>query len=355
MIRVARRKSAAVARALAAPGRDGLSEIERAIWFHTGKPPARPLPPTLQKPAKLADFKAYKSDLVKQALEQMFGSRCAYCESRYVPVSPMDVEHYRPKNGYLGPDGKLVPPGYYWLAASWDNLLPSCIDCNRERAQARRKDGRIVKSKSGKANKFPVAPGSPRLEHPGSRKKEVPLLLDPCRDRPDLHLHFDLDGFVRPMESPEESQLPKGLSTIEVCGLDRDTLVAERRAVSLYVRGAIKNICAWERKMRDYPNDLAFAQQRDIAEQEFREQLAAAPRYLALTTALEEVFTEVRGGATAYHAALAAWTQSPANAARRASLNAAIARLKTLPTLQGPYASFAREILDCLVPDCPMG
>lgn len=65
----------------------------------------------------------------------------------------MDVEHYRPKGGYLDPDGTLCQPGYYWLAADWNNLFPSCIDCNREREQI------MVKGqakKLGKANKFPL-------------------------------------------------------------------------------------------------------------------------------------------------------------------------------------------------------
>ncbi|MEF9674035.1 hypothetical protein QNM99_25505 [Pseudomonas sp. PCH446] len=44
----------------------------------------------------------------------------------------MDVEHYRPK-GAVSEDASH--PGYWWVAMDWDNLLPSCIDCNRKRKQ----------------------------------------------------------------------------------------------------------------------------------------------------------------------------------------------------------------------------
>src|SRR5688500_1280853 len=77
------------------------------------------------------DFRAYGHDDVKLELERMFHQKCAYCESDYGATEPVDVEHYRPKGAFLRPDGSLSNPGYYWLAAEWTNLLPSCIDCNR--------------------------------------------------------------------------------------------------------------------------------------------------------------------------------------------------------------------------------
>jgi uncharacterized protein (TIGR02646 family) len=75
-------------------------------------------------------FKAYKSDGVTQALTAMFHGKCAFCESQIRAVQPNDIEHYRPKSEVLI-GGKKCKPGYYWLAAKWDNLLASCIYCNR--------------------------------------------------------------------------------------------------------------------------------------------------------------------------------------------------------------------------------
>lgn len=51
--------------------------------------------------------------------------------------APLDVEHFRPKSEIDEVDPatfRPVPgraptaPGYYWLAAAWSNLLPSCIE-----------------------------------------------------------------------------------------------------------------------------------------------------------------------------------------------------------------------------------
>ena len=72
-------------------------------------------------------FKIYKDATVKSALEKLFHGKCAYCETKYEANQPVDIEHYRPKSAYMV-DGKLTKPGYWWLAADWTNLLPSCID-----------------------------------------------------------------------------------------------------------------------------------------------------------------------------------------------------------------------------------
>lgn len=77
-------------------------------------------------------FAAYKGDDVVNSLQHLFHGKCAYCESRYTSTQPVDVEHYRPKGGVEeAPDHG----GYWWLAMKWENLLPSCIDCNRRRKQ----------------------------------------------------------------------------------------------------------------------------------------------------------------------------------------------------------------------------
>ena len=87
-----------------------------------------------QDPLKFKfNYTAYTKKPLKKALTVLFHGKCAYCESRYAGSQPMDVEHWRPKGKVETANGEY--PGYYWLAATWANLLPSCIDCNRSRKQ----------------------------------------------------------------------------------------------------------------------------------------------------------------------------------------------------------------------------
>ena len=153
-------------------------------------------------PGKIT-FTAYKSDDVRQALERLFHGKCAYCESRYDITGPVDIEHYRPKKGV---EGEPDHPGYWWLAGEWENLLPSCLDCNRRRYQATVTDFVSVSAvldaalrtgfsplKTGKETSFPITGSRLRTEpSPGDRervlKAEQALLLDPCVDNPAEHL-----------------------------------------------------------------------------------------------------------------------------------------------------------------------
>ena len=151
------------------------------------------------------DFARYKEASVKTALETLFHGKCAYCESVYAGLQPVDVEHYRPKGEVEGAPGH---PGYWWLAMEWSNLLPSCIDCNRRRSQktpkpgedrlvALRAEGDFDRSRSiltGKQSAFPLEEGSVHVARPGDDiEAEKRLLLDPTRDDPDLHLAFHVD------------------------------------------------------------------------------------------------------------------------------------------------------------------
>lgn len=182
-------------------------------------------------------FKAYKADDVREALRTTFHRKCAYCESQYAGTQPEDVEHYRPKSGYH--DGKkLQKPGYWWLAAEWSNLLPSCIDCNR----ARRQDlGEGPKTVAGKANQFPLAPGSKRARRPGQEAMEKPLLLDPTIEDPMDHLEFTEKGVVR-SRLVDGQESPRGGATITVVALQRRDLVELRKEVARKVLVAIEHV-----------------------------------------------------------------------------------------------------------------
>jgi len=187
-------------------GRSGESEIDRLIqYYHT------------KERAKKPGFKRYKEYTVKLALKQLFHGKCAYCEGYFEDKHPVDVEHYRPKGSVANTDHS----GYWWLAADWENLLPSCIDCNRSRNQEIldidpdsdlakllygdrinefRKKGRIS---MGKKDAFLLEKDSPRARYDEDSdvraqdlEKEERLLIDPTRDDPEDFITFEIPDFA---------------------------------------------------------------------------------------------------------------------------------------------------------------
>src|SRR3546814_21065688 len=75
---------------------------------------------------------SWSSDVFTSDLPALFAlvhCKCAYFEARYDTTAPVDIVHFRPKAGIVG----TRHLGYWWFAATWSNLLPSCIDCNRKR------------------------------------------------------------------------------------------------------------------------------------------------------------------------------------------------------------------------------
>ena len=223
------------------------------------------------KVKKAFPFSAYKDGEVKTRLEALFHGKCAYCESFYSQTQPVDVEHYRPK-GRVAEAG-ADHPGYWWLAMEWENLLPSCIDCNRKRGQTLpvMRQGTLlelhdgarfsssVQFKSGKQDSFPLANGSPyAVTEKDDLALEIRLLLDPTRDNPESHLAFHIDrqnliGLVypKPLVATQPPQLPMvhndpsrisdhansigaspaGAVSIQVYGLNRLALVQARTQI----------------------------------------------------------------------------------------------------------------------------
>ena len=179
------------------------------------------------------EFKAYKRAGVKAALHRIFKGKCAYCETRYSTTQPMDVEHWRPKGlANRGEDLPDMRPGYYWLAADWHNLLPSCIDCNRARLQVVPPQNDEVKL--GKANQFPVEDEAKRVPNhhaDGQIDDEVPLILHPCVDDPTEHLEFTADAVVQPRLDSTGAASEKGEHSIDVYALNRSGLVLSRKEV----------------------------------------------------------------------------------------------------------------------------
>lgn len=241
MIRV-NRSGVPVPAVLNGPGSEGMQERQKATAFYAN--PANR--------EKSFDFRVYKDDAVKRALNELFHLKCAYCESKYAATQPVDVEHYRPK-GAVVVNGERRKPGYYWLAAAWDNLLPSCIDCNRSRTQEfPDADPRL----SGKANLFPVENEDQRATAPGEEAQERRLLLHPCRDFPEAHLEFLEEGLVRPKLKSGGQPSPKGVASIEVYGLQRMGLVSMRRDRLKLVLAQIKRVARLVERLDRDPDDV---------------------------------------------------------------------------------------------------
>ena len=193
-------------------------------------------------------FAVYKHEDVKKQLALLFHGKCAYCETFYPASAPVDIEHYRPK-GAVSEDP--LHPGYWWLGMSWDNLLPSCIDCNRRRKQ------RIVSNSTslaelhangglgaatmtladaGKKDSFPLMARSTHVRSETSALgNEKPLLLDPTRDDPRQHLRFHIDhktplGLMLAGRRPGHMSA-RGATSIQIYGLNRLSLVQDRTRV----------------------------------------------------------------------------------------------------------------------------
>ena len=189
--------------------------------------------------AEVVEFKAYKNEDVKNALEELFFKKCAYCECFYAINQPVDVEHFRPKGAIKGDEAH---PGYWWLAMKWENLLPSCIDCNRRRKHKlfdfespdedidAEEVRNLEEGSAGKKDIFPI--DGVRAKNPNDDLlREKALLLQPCIDEPTEHLVFSIHGHwatVAPRTLDDGSWDPKGKASIEVYGLNRISLVQAR-------------------------------------------------------------------------------------------------------------------------------
>lgn len=187
-------------------------------------------------------FKAYKDEATGELLNALFHKKCAYCESRYKAVHPMEAEHYRPKGriSLPGPPKRFVR-GYWWLAASWDNLLPACIFCNRLDTHTHMGD---VQGVSGKADFFPLFNESARASAVGEEINEEPLLLNPCDIDPQDLIQFKVEGkraYIHPLNPDSaSSDWQRVTETVRILGLNRTDLAEERCERMIKAQGAAR-------------------------------------------------------------------------------------------------------------------
>jgi uncharacterized protein (TIGR02646 family) len=169
----------------------------------------------LQWPTNASNI--YRSDIVKRELKKVYSEKCAFCNQ--VPKgSPLQVEHFRPKDGIKDE----VHSGYYWLGYEWTNLLFACGKCN-----------------STKSTHFQLQAGCVRIENPTINargnfvlyentcfsqniRSEKPTLINPEIDDPDEHLIYLPDGKIWHLTD-------RGKYSIEKYNLNRDELYLDGR------------------------------------------------------------------------------------------------------------------------------
>jgi hypothetical protein len=206
----------------------------------------------------------------------LFHGKCAYCESPYRAVDACDVEHYRPKGGVTeAPDH----PGYWWLAATWANLLPSCPACNQRRKHGMYRlgmtleefEGELARRPSttmGKGNSFLVRGGNWIETEDGDLSVEDPLLINPCEQDPEQHFEwvFDRDPrekiweadpvfpFLRPRRTGANVEDEYAKASIAVYGLNRAGVIRERSAHLRHLQLLSQPVLDAFQDLATYPN-----------------------------------------------------------------------------------------------------
>lgn len=121
------------------------------------------------------DTGIYSNKEVKDNLIAIQDYKCCFCESKIGHISYGDVEHFRPKAGWVQDDEQLNRPGYYWLAYEWENLLLSCQLCNQRY----------------KKNLFPLLNNPQRaLSHHYNVDSEQPIFIHPVKDEVETYITF---------------------------------------------------------------------------------------------------------------------------------------------------------------------
>lgn len=181
------------------------------------------------------DFKSitYAHQEVRRALEELFIGKCAYCESNFARFD-WEVEHFRPKGNVAEREDH---PGYYWLAYTWENLLPSCTRCNQHR-KARPLWGGEAGISGGKLDQFPLLSERTRVMRHGNRvSSEERLLIDPCNDKPEAHLRYDILGDIFSNNGSR-----RGEASIRVFNLKEPRLRLARKEFTDMVIGILRII-----------------------------------------------------------------------------------------------------------------
>jgi uncharacterized protein (TIGR02646 family) len=219
------------------PGRNGTPIVPPSQWLAQ----ALEVTELLSNAGRYSEYATraadvWGSDDVRRALSELFYGRCAYCEFGIAGAFPLHVEHFRPKGRIAETD---TPPGYYWLACTWDNLYAACQFCNTRNRDRGTQDQPVVQQAGGKHDQFPLRSEKARMTNPESVREvedAARLLLDPCQDEPSDVLGFEVLGQPHAIDGSDRAE-----RTIRVMFLDRTDKCAHRRAFIDRFVGGLRN------------------------------------------------------------------------------------------------------------------
>ncbi len=211
----------------------------------------------------------YGHKTVKGALKKAQHGKCAFCESKVSHIAYGDVEHFRPKAGYQrDPRGRLIRPGYYWLAYEWSNLLFCCQLCNQR----------------FKGNLFPLAEDAGRAtSHHEAIKNEQPLFVDPSVEDPESVLEF-CEGSDSHLFR-EDGGHPRRKVIIEALGLNRADLAEVRRDALSQIIQLIECRELIVKRAAEHP-DRALRKKLSEIDRHFKRCASISAQYSSMTRAL---------------------------------------------------------------------
>lgn len=206
-----------------------------------------------------AGYIVYGHIMVRKVLLKMFRGKCAYCESKITTIYNGDIEHFRPKGGYC--NVSTIPttkPGYYWLAAEWENLLLACPFCNQTNTHEIKVSGEIKEVILGKLNQFPLLTEQYRLNpnhgamyfsnateylNAFMQEESERLLINPCIDsNVQRFFKYDDEGAIMVNDSLGVFEKQKAAISIQVYALHRFNLALSRKEKVISIKAQIKRV-----------------------------------------------------------------------------------------------------------------
>ena len=167
---------------------------------------------------------AYKTKDVQTKLSEIYHNKCAYCEKN-IDDTDKHIDHYRPKSKY------------FWLAFSWDNLLLSCGQCNRDNKKDKFE---IEGAKQEYENYKLYSLGELQNIIKKLDEKEKPLIVNPEQVTQiflDNNLSFYLFDELAGKIFSTEKRLKH---TISLLGLNRKELLKKRLTILNDIKNTIK-------------------------------------------------------------------------------------------------------------------
>ncbi|PYB90057.1 TIGR02646 family protein [Pseudomonas koreensis] len=158
-----------------------------------------------------ADMTHTDKEQIRQCLQSMQDTRCAYCEADISTPGNSHIEHFRQRHGY--------PQGTF----EWTNLFHSCC---REEACGKFKDN------------------CPPYDHRN--------LLKPDEDDPDDFLLFVSDGTISPLANLNDQSRIRAVETLRIYNLD-----AQNGALRAMRREAIRPHLKTAQDLMDLAGDLS--------------------------------------------------------------------------------------------------